>query len=193
MRRDRAACAREGADAAALCERFEFAYYGHWGRLLGAWAAMRNDPLASLATMETALRDLDAEGAWARRPLYLAALAEAQAHAGREDAARVSLDDAEARAANSGERLWSAEIARLRATLGGPGAEAEARRALQIARGMGARPLALRAAVTLARLQQAGGGRATARAVVRAALAALPDGGTSRDRRQALTLLAKDD
>ena len=77
-------------------------------------------PEGSVATMEAALRDLDAEGAWARRPLYLAALAEVQAVAGREDAARASLDDAEVRAAESGEQLWSAEIARLRATLGGP-------------------------------------------------------------------------
>jgi DNA-binding SARP family transcriptional activator len=190
MRRDRAACA-EAADAArAVCERHGFAYYRHWGTLMAAWARADADPDGAVAAMREALASLDAEGAWARRPIYLAAYAEALTLAGRREDARATLDLADARAAASGESVWSSEVARLRVDLDPEHAVEHARRSLALARELGARPLALRSAVTLAQVLGAIGKGAEGQAIVREVLAGLPDAGGSRERASALALLA---
>jgi hypothetical protein len=190
MRRDRAACA-EAADAArAVCERHGFAYYRHWGTLLAAWARADADPDGAVTAMREALAALDAEGAWARRPIYLAAYAEALTVAGRRDDARATLDLADARATASGESVWSSEVARLRVALDPAHGVEHARRSLELARGLGARPLVLRSAVTLAEVLASIGEGAEGQAIVREALAALPDAGGSRERACAIALLA---
>jgi DNA-binding SARP family transcriptional activator len=190
MRGDRRACA-EAADAArALCERHAFAYYRHWGTLLGAWARTQSDPAAAVEAMRGALAALDEEGARARRPIYLAALAESLAAAGRHGEALEALDQAEERVAISGDKLWSAELARLRAMLLPESATDHARRALERAQRLRARPLIVRSAVTLAEAMRRGSQGAGADDVVREALAALPDGGSSFDRERALQLLS---
>lgn len=193
MRGDRSACV-EAADAArAVCERHGFAYYRHWGTLMGAWARAKDDPDAAARAMRGALAALDEEGAWARRPIFLAAYAEVLAAAGRREEALEALDQAEARATASRESLWSSELARLRAALDPERAVAHARRALELARHLRARPLLLRSAVTLALAMRSAGDGARGQAVVREVLAGLPDGGSSRERAQALELLATRD
>jgi len=190
MRRDRGACVEAAEAARDVCERHGFAYYRHWGTLLGAWAGAHVDPSAAAATMRAALAALDEEGAWARRPIYLAALSEVLVLAGRRDEALEALSEADARVTASRETLWEAELARLRADAEPGCAVAHAQRALGIARAQRARPLVLRSSVTLAlALRRAGDGH-QAQDLVREALAGLPDGGASADRDQALKLLA---
>jgi tetratricopeptide (TPR) repeat protein len=190
MRGDRRSCA-EAADAAReLCEKHGFAYYGHWGTLMGAWAREDGDPIAAATAMRNALAALDQEGSRARRAIYLAALAEVLRAGDRRQEALDALDQAEEWVTSSGDRLWSAELGRLRAVLQPESGVAHARRALELARRLRARPLVVRSAVTLALAMQRGSHGARASDVVREALAGLPDGGSSLDRDRALRLLS---
>jgi hypothetical protein len=188
MRGDRESCA-EAADAAReLCLRHGFGYYGHWGAILGAWARAGEDASSAVDTIRSALASLDQEGARARRPIYLAVFAEALDAAGRRDQALAALDQGEEHASSSGDRVWSSELVRLRARMVAPKeATGHARRALELAQSLGARPLVVRSAVTLAeamRHDPNGAGD-----VVRSALQALPDAGSSFDRARAMQLI----
>jgi DNA-binding SARP family transcriptional activator len=189
MRRDERACAEAAACVRDVCDRHGFAYYGHWGTLLGAWASRHADPESALETMRGAFAALDREQAWARRSIYLTAYAEVCMVAGRTDRAAEALDHAEARSRSSEERIWDPEIKRLRAELEPNEAVSHARQALEIAERMHARPLVVRSAVTLARALEGAGDRRIGRDIVRTALAALPEGGRSHDRGAALELL----
>lgn len=189
MRRDRGACAAAADRARDVCERHGFAYYRHWGTLLGAWARAEQDPGAAVRAMRGALAALDEEQAWVRRSIYLAAFAEALAAAERPQEAREALDQAEVRATASGETFWIAEIIRLRAVLEPSEAIVHARRALERAQDLHAQPLALRSAVTLCLALRTAGDGKRAPDVVRQVLAGLPEGGSSRDRARALRLL----
>jgi hypothetical protein len=145
-----------------------------------------------VVTIRAALAALDSEGARARRSIYLAVLAEALDASGSRDEALEALGEAERQVTRSGDRLWSSELARLRVSIVPPEqAPEQARRALQLARDLRARPLVLRSAVTLAATQP--DDRAAAYSVVRAALATLPDSGSSFDRDRAMHLLASAD
>jgi DNA-binding SARP family transcriptional activator/tetratricopeptide (TPR) repeat protein len=186
MRRDRRSCAEASDAARELCHRHGFAYYGHWGTLLGAWAR-NNDPSSAAEVIAGALAALDAEGSWARRPLYLAALVEVLAEAGRRDEALVALRQAEERAERSGDCVWSAELMRLRAVLVPGESLLHARRARDLAARLKARPLVVRTSVTLTDAMT--GDREGAVQVLREALADLPDSGGSLDRDVALQRL----
>jgi hypothetical protein len=156
MRGEPRACAAAADAALALCRSHGFAYYGHWGTILGAWARHRDDPAAAAGAIRAGLGALDDERSWARRPLYLAALAEVLAAGRRSGEAIETLDRAEDHARRSGERMWTPELARLRALLDPPRAAAHARRALDLARQMRAPPLVERATQLLARLDRGG-------------------------------------
>jgi hypothetical protein len=86
--------------------------------------------------------------------------------------------------------MWSSELARLRAMLVPEQAIANARRALELAQALRARPLVLRSAVTLAEAMRRKHDGPEATEIVREALAGLPDAGNSLDRDRALRLLA---
>ncbi|MGZ6123488.1 MAG: ATP-binding protein [Myxococcales bacterium] len=192
MRGDRRACAQAADGARAVCERHGFAYYRHWGTLLGAWARADGDLAAAVRTMRGALASLEEEGAAARRSIYLAAMAEVLAAAGRKEEALAVLDEAEDHAATSGDVLWSPELQRLRALLLPERAVEHAQLALQRAEAMRARPLVVRCAVTLGlALNRDRARSARAGEVVREALSALPDGGSSSDRDRAVQFLAR--
>jgi predicted ATPase len=91
-----------------------------------------------------------------RLPYFWALLAEAWGAAGRPGEALQALDEAMAEARATHERVWDAELHRLRGVLrleaGAAKEEAEAAvvRSLEIARGMEARAFELRAATSLA-------------------------------------------
>ena len=139
------------AVAAELCDRYSFAYYREWHRILRAWAerAVTSDSPTRIAR---ALDDLRSIRAMARRPYYLSLFADAHQAARRPARARVVLRAALADAATSGEQWWVPELHRRLGTLdGGPSGEAAIRRALDVAAAQGASSLALRAAITLAR------------------------------------------
>jgi hypothetical protein len=186
MRGDAYSCADAAEATQAVCRRHEFGYYGQLGTILGAWARHGADPHAAADTIGEALASLDRGDSWARRPIYLAALAEVLAAAGRVPEAIASLERAEAFIVRSGDRVWSSEAMRLRAKLTSDPALAQ--HALEVARRLCSRPLVLRCAVTLARVP--GGDPAMATRLVRDALGGLPDAGASLDRGRALALLS---
>ncbi len=99
----------------------------------------------------------------------LAWLAEASLEGFDYDEAGAALAEAFATVEGKGERLWEAELFRLRGELksGDPDeAEAEFHRALEVARSQQARSLELRATMSLARLLAKRGRRDEARAML---------------------------
>lgn len=97
-----------------------------------------------------------------RRPIFLAALAEIQMLSGKAGPARATLQTAAEQADETAEHLWDPELARLTALVAASpeAAVAAARRAVVTAREFGARPLILRSAETLERLEQTPGANA---------------------------------
>lgn len=139
------------AVAVHLCDRYGFAYYREWHRILRAWAE-RAATSDSATRIERALEDLRSIRAIARRPYYQSLLADAHQAARRPARARAVLRAALADAATSGEQWWVPELHRRLGTLdGGPEGEADLHRALDLAATQGASSLALRAAISLAR------------------------------------------
>ena len=193
MRRDRRACLGHATAAAEICEKHGFAYYVHWGRLLAAWAAPGPVTLERIGRMRDALDGLEKEGAAVRRPFYLSVVAIALARAGRAEDARAALAEAQARADASQERWWTPEIARLQGLLAGPGDARLAclRAAVARASESKARPLAARAAVSLATSLRACGRSRDAAAALTHVLDASTPRDADRDRRLAELLLAR--
>jgi len=165
--RDSAECRLCAEEAHVLSLRYGFAYYGEWGAVLRAWARSADDPSEDAVTeAEQALDRLRAIGAETRRPYFLSLLAEIHARAGRRDVAQAVLDAALATAAANHDVWWSAELHRLKGTLGNGEGESELSKALDVARAQGSKSLELRAAVSLADRWAARGRRDDARALL---------------------------
>jgi hypothetical protein len=166
-----------------LCDRYDFAYYREWHRILGAWAE-RATSADSPTRIERALDDLRSIRAIARRPYYQSLLADAHQARRRPARARAALRAGLADAATSGERWWVPELHRCLGMLDdGPSGEAEIRTALDLAIDQGAGSLALRAAITLARRTP------SERATLQRVLDAVPEP-APRDRFAAIDVLA---
>jgi len=193
MQRDRRACLAHAAATSDICDRHGFAYYVHWGRVLAAWAEPGPMTSARIARLRAAIDGLEGEGAAVRRPFYLSVLAIALARAGRLDDARAALVEARARADATEERWWAPEIGRLQGRLA-PSAEARLtclQSAVSQAVELRARPLAARAAVSLARELAASGRHDDARGALGRVLETSTPRSGDRDRRRAERLLAR--
>ena len=137
------------ASVRAMCDRYGFAFYGDWGRILEGrvTGGARGEAL-----IRQGIDRLRARHAEARLPFYLALLAEVLIDSGRPDEASRVLAEARSMADAHGDRWWLAELWRLDAGLHpGPDCEAMLGRAAAIAREQGSRALELRAAIDLAR------------------------------------------
>lgn len=94
----------EMADAVlAICARFGYAYYLHWGEVLAAWARPGRD---RIPRMQTALATLRRSGAHARQPYYLSLLADALHAEGQTERARAVLVAARATAVAHDDLWW---------------------------------------------------------------------------------------
>jgi predicted ATPase/transcriptional regulator with XRE-family HTH domain len=157
--------AQQHADAAmALADEHGLLFYGAMAQVVRGWALIGrgNDEHAA----DQIRQGLDAwqhTGAQLMRPHFLAVLSEACAPAGPEDQGLRILDEALAMTRSSGERMYEAEIHRLRGErlLRGARRDADVRaaetcfeQALDTARLQEALSLELRAAVSLARLRR---------------------------------------
>jgi len=139
--------------AREICDRYEFAYYGHWGQIMAGWCAGGNEGARQIREGLGRLRD---QGALARQPYYLSLLARTLLSAGQRDAASAVLESARAAAAVHEDRWWLPEIYRLEAQQReGPAAGGLLRRAVSLAEQQGAVALARRAAADLAGLGNA--------------------------------------
>jgi len=128
--------------------------------LLRGWALVASgDHAGGLALMREGQAVWESAEAVLVQPLHLALLAEGHGLAGQPEEALSLLADARAAVDRTGERWWEAELYRLTGEValrgGRLAAEGERafRRAIEIARGQGARSLELRAAVSLCRVR----------------------------------------
>src|SRR5262249_54133038 len=83
LRGDLESLRRCAEEVVALCERYRFAYYDDWARVLLGWAlGQQGRPAEGVVFIERALDQLDAKRALARRPYYLSLLAATELLAG---------------------------------------------------------------------------------------------------------------
>src|SRR5262249_11113863 len=144
------------------------------GRILHGWSqAEQGQAAEGIRRMRQGLADWQATGALSHRPCHLGLLAGALAREGQVQAGLAALAEGPALAAAAPERFHEAALHRLRGEFllrqaaGADGGRAEAedcfRQALAVALAQGAKPLELRAALSLARLFQAQGRAAEGR------------------------------
>jgi predicted ATPase len=153
---------REHAEAAmAIAHEQGFSFWLAGARVLRGWSlAVEGKVTKGVAELREGLAAWAATGSETYRTYYLGLLAEALARAGSPDEGLRALDEALALVERTGERLYEAELRRLRGELllerRGPQARDEAeecfRNALQVAHHQSARSLELRAAASIARL-----------------------------------------
>ena len=137
-----------------------FALYVAWGSSLRGWALAQEEGREADGIDQTSrgIAACRAMGATTSLSRSLAVLTEAYSRTGQAEEGLKALSDALALVEKRDERCWEAELHRLRGALllraGESEAEAEAcfRRAIQVARGQGARSWELRASTSLGRL-----------------------------------------
>ena len=128
-----------------LCERYGFAYYGDWARVLIGWVRGQEEPTGSIQMIESALERLDAQRAHARRPYYLSLLADTYRRAGQTDRAASIVDTAIEMALARGDAWWLPALFLQKSELG-PAAERDTslRRGLEVAQAQHSLSLAQR-------------------------------------------------
>ncbi len=123
------------AELRALCDRYEFAYYCEWGRILAGWA--RADA-SGIALVRQGIGNLAAGGSLARMPYWLSLLADLLERCRKAGEARAVLDKAIADARAREDVWWLPEVLRMRASHDGDRqAGARLADAAQIASGHG--------------------------------------------------------
>ncbi len=99
-----------------LCDRYDFAYYREWVLVLDGWS--RGDK-AGIELARRGIRNLKAEGSFARMPYWLSLLAELLGACGQPDAARATLDAALAAGKAHDDLWWLPEVMRARSAYDG--------------------------------------------------------------------------
>ena len=149
---------RKYTDAqAALCAEYGISMFGNWASfgqgLVQSWSG---NPLEGIVAMRASLVAQESSHVGFFRTMQLGLLAEAHAGIGERELARALLDEAIALATPTKERIFEAELHRIRGEVllaqDEAAAEASFERALSIARRQSAKLWELRAAVSLARL-----------------------------------------
>jgi predicted ATPase len=172
------------------------ALYHAWAQVHLGWALSQLGTAPGLDEIEAGLREVRQIGAGRLESFYLGLAAEAYASAGRPDEARTSIAQAFAALAQNRDVAFAAELHRTRAVLSlraGAGergaAEADLRRALQIARQQEAPSLQLRAARDLARVLAERGERSQAADLLAPIYAWFTEGFDTPDLKEAKALL----
>jgi DNA-binding SARP family transcriptional activator len=145
MRLDRESTRGCAEAVVALCDRYGFAYYGDWARVLLGWALGLERPAEGVVMIESALERLDRQRAQARRPYYLSLLGDTYSRLGDRDRAASVVNAATAMALERGETWWLPELYRQQSDQE-PASHGEPtiRRALGLARAQNSRGLELR-------------------------------------------------
>jgi DNA-binding SARP family transcriptional activator len=120
MRHDLPRLRDVAAELRDLCKRYEFGYYREWALILDGWSGGERDG-EGIRLAELGVRNLKAQGAFARRPYWLSLLADLQARQGRPAAARATLDAALVAGHVHDDRWWLPEVMRMRASYDAPG------------------------------------------------------------------------
>jgi TOMM system kinase/cyclase fusion protein len=197
LRREVQAAQERATEAIALCTEQGFAHYLARGTILRGWAmAAQGQGPEGLAQMCQGLTAYHATGAEVFRPYYLAFLAEAHGKVGQAEEGLTVLAQALAAVHKTGERLYEAELYRLKGELllslsADNHAEAEGclHQALAVARRQQAKSLELRAATSLSRLWQQQGKRAEAHQLLAEIYGWFTEGFDTADLQDAKALL----
>ena len=155
------AMAGERAEAVcAVAAEYGIPVWGAWATVIRGWAISKNGaPEAGVAAIRRGLEDTTATGAAIFHPYFFALLAEVHADSNQIHDGLQALEDGLTAADATDERYFEPELHRLRGELllRHPGPDPEAAHhafdhALELATACSAKPLALRAAVSAARL-----------------------------------------
>lgn len=199
LRREPPLAQQSADEAIVLAGEHGLALYSAAARIVRGWALIdRGDDEAAVEQIQQGLAAWQSTGAALMRPHSLTLLAEAYAAANRHEQALLVLDEALTCAEATGERMYEAEVCRLRGeyllAAGGKGtdvetAEASFQQALAIARRQGAHSLELRAATSLTRLYRDRALPAQARDVIRPIYEQFEEGFDTVDFKAARDLL----
>jgi predicted ATPase len=195
--RDVPAVHEQAEAAVAFATEKGFPFWAAIGTIMCGWAlALQGQGEAGLAQVRQGIAAYRATGADGLVPYYCILLADVSAHLGRTEEGLQALAEAHTLVEQHEERLWEAEIHRLRGVLllrqtGTPQAEAETwlQRALDIARRQEAKSLELRAAMSLSRLWQQQGKQAEAHALLAPIYGWFTEGFDTKDLQEAKVLL----
>ena len=187
------------AETIAVSEEFVFPYWLALAKIVQGWAQSEETaPAQGLAMMLAGLSSHEQTGAMAVHTWFLALLAERQAQGGEIEQALGSLNRALEEVEGTGEKMWAAEIWRLRGEFeaqlsDAPNAlqtaDASLAQALNIAQAQGAKAWSLRISNSLARLRSAQGQSDEATALLSAAVAQFPENQGTPDLLEARALL----
>jgi class 3 adenylate cyclase/tetratricopeptide (TPR) repeat protein len=183
-------------EAIRLADEMTLALWNAWGRIHLGWALSQHDAVLGLEDIEAGLREAHQIGAGRYEPFHFGIAADAFARAGRPDEARSSISKAFAGLALGHHSAFAADLYRTRAVLSlridageHRAAEADLRRALEIARQQEAPSLQLRAARDLARLLIDQGERQQAADLLAPVFGSFSEGFDMPDLREAKALL----
>lgn len=195
LARDSSATAEGGRELLRLADRQGYPYFvGITNIYLGWAAAQRGESADGIESCQKGLAQLRAIGGKCWLPFHLALLAECYEQAGDDARATGAVSEALDAVAATGERLWHAEILRLKGRLLQARADAAAAQAcfveaLRLARRQGAKLLELRAACSLAELLKRADKCAQARDLLTPVYSSFTEGFTFIDLREAKTIL----
>jgi predicted ATPase len=197
FRRDVAAVHEQAEATVTLATEQGFTQWVAQGTSMRGWAlAMQGQGEEGLAQIHQGVAAWRVTGAALFVPYYCTLLADVAAHLGHTEDGLQTLVEAHALVVQHDERVWEAEICRLRGVLllrqpRTPQAEAETwlQRALDVARRQEAKSLELRAAMSLARLWQQQGKRDEAHALLAPIYGWFTEGFDTADLQEAKGLL----
>jgi tetratricopeptide (TPR) repeat protein len=95
-----------GEAVVSLCDRYGFAYYGDWARVLLGWTLGQEARAEGAAMIESALERLDRQRAQARRPYFLSLLADTYRRLGDRPRAMSIVNAAISIALDRGDTWW---------------------------------------------------------------------------------------
>jgi class 3 adenylate cyclase/predicted ATPase len=182
-------------NAVRYCLEHGISHYEHWARFCQGIASVRNSgPQHRIEVMRGAMEAAADINAMLFRPLHLGHLAAAHASFGEPEVSLGLVNEAILRVEETQERLFEAELHRLRGELlAGMGnvrdAETALEEALRVARGQKARMWELRAAVSLAQLRRDQGRRAEAHDLLAPVYSWFTEGFDTPDLKEARSLL----
>ncbi|MFQ5927824.1 MAG: hypothetical protein ACE5MH_10375, partial [Terriglobia bacterium] len=189
--------ARERAEAEiALSKEYGFAQWEAIGTILRGWAlALQGQADAGVAQISQGIAAHREKGGETARAYYMSILAEAYERAGQTWKGLAALAEATEVVNNTGERIWEAEVHRLRGELllkeGGSESEVQGcfRHALDVSRRQEAKSLELRAVMSLGRLWQKQGKKEEARQMLAEIYGWFTEGFDTADLKEAKALL----
>jgi class 3 adenylate cyclase/predicted ATPase len=197
FRRDMPAVYEHAEATIALSTERGFSGWAAIGTFFRGWVlVMQDQSEEGMVQVHQGMAAWRATGAALGVPYFCTLLADVCAHLGHPEDGLQALTEAHALVEQHEERLWEAEIHRLRGVLllrqpETPAAEAETwlQRALDVARFQEAKSLELRAAMSLSRLWQQQGKRAEAYALLAPVYGWFTEGFDTADLQEARTLL----